>query len=279
MKDNKLTILRQDELDQHSRNAGEHLRKMREREHFTREMVTSNPDNADQNPLPSLSTLKSMENGHGKTSFDTFIQMFHIFNGTDRDAAILFGNRESAIFVDDSHDSSPAHIARLRKFENQKFTVFYMDEMDELKAMKLNFVHIINHSYVQGNARVGKYSYDCKLVSPSNSKYVYIYMTSTTSFIDRALLILPEIEKVVGRLKRGIGIMTSISADEHTCPTIQMFVLWSNVFEKPNEETLKGHLMLKREQVSQYMLRLSDLIDRNKEFVRKVKPIQIERKF
>ena len=72
--------------------------------------------------------------------------------------------------------------------------------------------------------------------------------------------------------------MTSISADERSSPTIQMFALWSNTYEKPNEEILKEHLMLKREQVSQYMLRLSDLIDRNKEFVRKVKPIRIERK-
>lgn len=254
------------EWDEINSRVGLHLKKMREREKWTQEQVSG--------VLIRVGgrTYQKMESGQTDTSFDAFIEVFHLLQGTDRDAAILFGNRESEIFIDESHDGSPSHIARLEKFAFQKYTVFFVDEMDHMKRMNLDFKNVINNSYVQGTAKIGrKYTYDCKLVSPVNSKYIFIYFTSTTSLVDRAFFILPEIEWVVGRFKRGIGIMISISTDTKRCPTLQLFALIHKCYISPDEEELKQFLALKRAQVSKYMLRVSDLKDRNVEFVNKLK--------
>lgn len=247
--------------------SGRHLKKMRERAGFTQNQITNDEENHKPG-FPSLTTYKDMEKGHIETSFETFIQLFHRFQGTDRDAAVLFGNRESEPFMEYSHDSSPGHMVRLNKFVRQRYSVLYADERERIKTMTIKFTNIINSSYVQGTAKVGrKYSYDCKLLSPVNSDYVFIYMTSTTSLVDRALLITPEIPWVTGRIKKGIGLMLSISADEQYCPTTQLFALLHEIYEIPDSEALKKHLMLNNYPSSKYMMRVTDLLNRNKAFV------------
>lgn len=248
---------------------GKHLRKMRLRAGYTQGQITNDEENHKPG-FPSLTTYKDMERGHIATSFETFIQMFHQFHGTDRDAAVLFGNREPGQYVNYSHDSSPGHIARLHKFVRQKYSVLFVDEMDNSKVMTLRFTDIVNNSFVQGTASIGKYSYDCKLLSPVNSEYVFIYFTSTTSMVDRALFVMPEIRWVTGRIKRGIGLMMSISTDGQNCPTIQLFALIHDVYEMPSFEMLKEHLSMKTAPSSEYMIRVPDLLKRNVDFVKKL---------
>lgn len=266
MADKILPVFDDEGIKKQGKVIGLHLRKMRLRSLYTQDAVT-NDELDTKHGFPSLSTYKSMENGDTKSSFTFYLQLFHLFHGTDRDAAILFGNRDSETFVDESHDDSQAHIARLKKFAYQKYTIYLVDEMDAIKEMKLSFGNIINYSYVQGNAKIGrKYTYDCKLVSPVNSPYVFIYFTSTTSMVDRALFILPEIEWIIGKFKRGLGLMISISTDHQRCPTIQMFVMLHALYKKPDLEEIKKYIVLRDSQVSTYMMRVQDLKSRNIKF-------------
>lgn len=266
MTDKILPIFDENGLQKKGKEVGQHLKRMRTRAGYTQEAVTNDEMNS-KHGFPGLSTYKTMESGDVKSSFAFYLQMFHLFHGTDRDAAILFGNRESEPFVDTSHDNSPAHIARLKKFTYQNYTVIFVNEMDEPKLMNLCFGNIINSSYVQGNAKIGrKYTYDCKLVSPVNSPYVFIYFTSTTSLVDRAFFVLPEIEWITGRFKRGVGLMISISTDQQRCPTSQLFVMIHKIYKMPEFDEIKKHLVLKNSQMSTYMMRLQDLKSRNIRF-------------
>ena len=266
MTDKILPFFDDDALKQNGKAIGQHLKQMRNRAGYTQEAVTNDELNS-KHGFPSLSTYKSMESGDVKSSFYFYLQMFHLFHGTDRDAAILFCNRESEPFVDGGHDNSPAHIARLKKFAYQKYTVLFVDEMDNPKRMRLSFGNIINSSYVQGCAKIGKkYTYDCKLVSPVNSAYVFIYFTSTTSLIDRAFFVLPEIEWITGVFKRGVGLMISISTDQQRCPTSQLFVMLHSMYKEPDFTEIKKHLVLRSSQMSLYMMRVQDLKQRNIKF-------------
>lgn len=270
MTDKILPIFDEQGLKQKGESVGQHLKRMRIRAGYTQEVVT-NDEMDSKHGFPSLSTYKTMEGGDVKSSYAFYLQMFHLFHGTDRDAAILFGNRESEPFVEAGHDNSPAHIARLKKFAYQNYTVLFVDEMDEPKRMKLSFGNIINSSFVQGNAKIGKrYTYDCKLVSPVNSPYVFIYFTSTTSLVDRAFFVLPEIEWVTSRFKKGVGLMISISTDQQRCPTAQLFIMLHSVYKEPEFAVIKKHLVLRSSQTSTYMMRVQDLKSRNSKFVNSV---------
>lgn len=243
---------------------GSHLRRMRERN----KMTQSNVGNAIQNA--SERTYQNMERGDVNAKFASFIEVFRLFGGTDRDAAILFGNRDSEDYVDDANDPSPAHLARLNKFTNQKYTIFYYDMMDKMKQMKISFGDIVEDSYVQGTAKINdKYTYDCKLISPANSHYVFLYLTSTTALIDRAFMMLPEIEQVVCKFKRGIGVMMSISIDNKLCPTTQKFIMLNNIYKIPDKKELATYLELGNAK-SDYMLRFPDLRDANDSFVKRL---------
>lgn len=266
--DEIMPVFDKNALREIGKRSGKHLKRMREKAGFTQNQITNDEENK-KSGFPSLTTYKDMERGHIETSFETFIQMFHRFEGTDRDAAVLFGNRESDPYVNYSHDDSPGHIARLNKFVRQKYCIYFVDEMDVPKEMKIQFTNIVNSSYVQGTAKIGrKYAYDCKLLSPVNSDYVFIYFTSTTSLVDRALFIMPEIPWVISRVKKAIGMMLSISTDGQNCPTTQLYALVHDIYEKPDLEMLKQHLILNGASTSEYMMRIPDLMDRNKHFAK-----------
>ena len=63
--------------------------------------------------------------------------------------------------------------------------------------------------------------------------------------------------------------MLSISADGQNCPMIQLFVLIHDIYEVPNFEMLKEHLSMKTASLSEYMIRVPDLLKRNVDFVKK----------
>lgn len=232
----------------------------------TRSGLTQN-DIEDKCSCCSARTYQKMETGNIGVRFESFLEVFRLFQGTDHDAAVLFGNHPSGSFLASDQDDSACHLARLNKFTHQKYTICYVDFMDKMKYMKIKFGDIIDNTFVHGTAVIGrKYKYECKLVSPANSRYVFIYLTSATSLVDKALLVLPEVELVVDKFKRGIGIMMSISIDRQQCPTTQKFVMLHESYNNIKGETIAPYLVVKREQISKYMFRVPDLKEINSRF-------------
>lgn len=251
----------EEELNEIKKQIKTHLKAMRGRTNLTQNDVNKKLSRC------SGRTYQKMETGNIGVHFESFLEVFRLFQGTDRDAAILFGNHPSGLFLDSDRDNSDCHMARLSKFTMQNYTVYYVDAMDKMKRLKIKFGDIIDNTFVQGTAVIGrKYTYECKLISPVNSRYVFLYLTSTTSLVDRALLILPEIELVVEKFKRGIGIMMSISIDEQQCPTTQKFAILHNSYKGIREEEIAPHLVIKREKISKYMFRIADLMSINTRF-------------
>lgn len=251
----------EEELDEIKEQIKKQLKEMR-----TRANLTQN-DIEEKCSCCSARTYQKMESGNIGVRYESFLEVFRLFQGTDHDAAILFGNHPSGLYLSSDQDGSACHLARLNKFTHQSYTINYVDSMDKMKHMKIKFGDIIDNTFVYGTAMIGrKYKYECKLVSPVNSSYVFLYLTSSTSLVDRALLVLPEIELIVEKFKRGIGIMMSISIDRQQCPTTQKFVMLHNSYKGIRDEEILPYLVVKREQISKYMFRIPDLKGINSRF-------------
>lgn len=256
-------------LDEIRAEIKKHLKKMRKRAGLTQNQVN------EKLAFCSSRTYQKMEQGNVGTHFDSFLEVFHLFQGTDKDAAILFGNHPSEDVLDGGRDSSDAHLARLQKFTQQKYTIRYFDSMDKMKRLYVQFGDIIDNTFVPGTAKIGKksnYTYECKLISPVDSPYVFLHLTSTSSLVDRALLVLPEIDLVVKKIKYGIGIMMSLSVDTQHCPTIQKFAILNDTYKTIDDRTLASYLVVKKEQISKYMLRIPDLKEINNRFSNALNP-------
>lgn len=251
----------EEELDEIKEQIKKQLKEMRRRSGLTQN------DIEEKCSCCSARTYQKMESGNIGVRFESFLEIFRLLQGTDHDAAILFGNHPSGLFLNSDQDNSASHMARLNKFTHQQYTIYYVDYMDRMKHLRIKFEDVIDNTFVHGKALIGKkYKYECKLISPVNSRYVFLYLISTTSLVDRALLILPEIDLIVDKFKRGIGIMMSISIDKLQCPTTQKFVMLNNSYKGIKDEMITPHLVVKREKISKYMFRIPDLMEINTRF-------------
>ena len=97
----------------------------------TRSGLTQN-DIEDKCSCCSARTYQKMETGNIGVRFESFLEVFRLFQGTDHDAAVLFGNHPSGSFLASDQDDSACHLARLNKFTHQKYTICYVDFMDKM---------------------------------------------------------------------------------------------------------------------------------------------------
>ena len=257
--DKKLAKLSEEQWDGIHKGIKNHLKYMRLRAGFSSQQ--------DVKDIASYNTYRNMETGKepAKTSFRTFIEAFHLFHGTDRDAAVLFGNHESYEYVATDHNPSEQHMQRLKVYQNNKYNMYFVDTQDAVKAFSVDFKDIINYTYVAAEGKfANNYCYDGKLLSPDNSEYTYIYFTCTNGLIDKALFIIPYVPQVLHEFKMGIGVMLSIAVNYPRCPEFKLFFMMSDNMERPEDEFIKKHLIMKTAAHSKYMVRVPNLMDRNR---------------
>ncbi len=257
------------------RNAGQQLKYMRIRAGFTQK-------NYARQAWCSEKTYQRIESGSRKSgpkspSFPDLIQAFYTFGGTDQDAAILFGKHAPKKVTDGhsaAYDDSELHVKRLKQYVSETkgrrdFSFYFaspdFEEGGELSRLQVAFTGIEHNSYVGGDATLGNLTYECKLVSPPESNYTFIYFACAQEIVDRALFILPY--KKEKKFYSGLGVMISISNDDQRCPMVQKFA----ALRDPMIVDDLANWLRVEPLGSEYVMRFPRLSDQNMRFMKTVR--------
>lgn len=181
----------------------------------------------------SLRTYQKVESGEISTSFINVLAALEYLEACDIDFLNACGYDSPAT----SHDASDNHKLRLSQYCNESYSFYYVNPITEKpRRIKVKFYDITGYSYVYGEGTLDdETKYECKLISPPSGSYTYLYFTSVSTVVDRALFILPynESDKVFGA---GQGVMISISNQEPRSPVFQRFLVMNDVYGETDNE-------------------------------------------
>lgn len=238
--------------------AGEYISEIRTNKGLTQEAA------ADLTGI-GYRTIQNIESGRSRTSFLNILTLIQSFGCSDTDVLILCG------FLDNragyTHDASEQHKIRLRKYRCQDYGFYYVNAVTErLQRFSVKLGEIVGHSYVDGIGRLGEYTYGCKLISPPDGDYTYLYFSSSSP-VDRALFILPH-HIMDNVFMAGIGIMISISNDDPRSPAFQKFAIVNDAcaqYKILDDDGIIARLKIKGP-ISDYTIRFPMLISESKAF-------------
>ena len=204
-------------------------------------------------------TLQSIESGSSSTSFYNILKVLHGFGCSDIDALTICGYLDYDF--GDSHDPSEPHRKRLERYATEQYSFYFVNAVNEkIQRLSVELGEIIGYSYVGGTGQLNKQHYGCKLISPPDGDYTYLYFSSSSPLVDRAIFVLPyHADEIV--FGAGTGIMLSISNETPRSPTLQRFIVINNRLgytDNANDTYLLNSLKLKSV-VSDYALRFPQL--------------------
>lgn len=138
-----------------------------------------------------------------------------------------------------AYDRSDAHHSRLSMYADMTYHCYYVstkENNDNICSLEIKTNALTGEGYLSCTASFDGYTYECKLVSPPDSDYTFIYLTSKGSLKDRGMIILPHNRKIKTKLKTAIGKMLSLSMDLKAMPCYQKVFLLSDEYERPCRE-------------------------------------------
>lgn len=225
-------------------------------------------------------TLQNIESGISSTSFYNILKVLQGFGCSDLDVLTICGYLDYDLGA--SHDPSEPHRKRLDRYATEHYSFYFVNAVTEkIQRLTVELGEIIGYSYVGGTGKINEQQYGCKLISPPDGEYTYLYFSSSLPLVDRAVFVLPyhANEIIFGA---GTGIMLSISNEAPRSPTVQRFIVINDRLghtDNSSDTYLLNNLKLKSV-VSDYAFRFPQLITESislaSQFVRLDKHIQRE---
>lgn len=139
--------------------------------------------------------------------------------------------------VSAAYDRSDAHHSRLSMYADMTYHCYYVstkENIDDICSLIIKTNVPTGDGYLACTACYDGYTYECKLISPPDSDFTFIYLTSKGSLKDRGMIILPHNRKVKTKLRAAIGKMLSLSMDLKAMPCYQKVFLLSDEYETPS---------------------------------------------
>lgn len=215
---------------------GEEMRALRERKDLGVDRVAE---------LLNISarTIHRIEQGHDCRSSILFM-LLKLYGADATDLSRILGIECQTQILEEAsaaYDRSDAHHRRLGMYAGMVYRCYYVstrENIDDICSLVIETNTSMGNGYLPCTACYDGYTYECKLISPPDSDFTFIYLTSKGSLKDRGMIILPHNRKIKKKLKTAIGKMLSISMDLKAMPCYQKVFLLSDEYETPSQQLI-----------------------------------------
>lgn len=188
-------------------------------------------DVADKTAL-SEKTINRIEQGKNSTAFDNVAVLMDLYDAAIEDIAEAF-QCQMGKETDVAYDFSDAHGRRLKQYSNMKYRCYYFStdgNGETIDTFDITTDQKAAEGYLEGVAIHKEYTYSCKVVSPADYRYSFVYLTSNGTLDDRAFMILPFIKEIRGKFVAGIGVMLSFT-QKTDLPCFQKIVILAKKYQ------------------------------------------------